>query len=373
MNLYRKLEKIILDILNWLWVWFILIHEWKNILKKRNLYKDVKLTFEQKKQIDEFYKENYGKKVHYWWHRLYQSYTGEFDYRYIPEYIFSTKLEPRQNQRADVLPLENKNMLSVVFCGIKSNVRTPKTFVMCVKGRCFDAERNIISREKVVETLKNTNGGRYGAVIKLTVDTSSGRGVRILEIADGKDVIENESLENVLSQMGDNFVVQEKLIPHPAFATLYPKSINTLRVITYMVDETIKVAPIILRIGQGGGTVDNAHAGGMFIGVTDEGKLLKEAFTEYQTRYTVHPDTNIQFENYQLPCIPEIRQTAIRLHQQVPMLQFVSWDFTVDKEENIVLIEANLHSQSVWLSQIAHGKSIFGEDTGKMLQQARKR
>jgi hypothetical protein len=108
MGIYRKLEKILLSILNRLWACFIMIHEWKNIFRKRHLYHNVQLTQEQKKQIDEFFKANYGKEVPYLWHRLYQSYTGRFDSQYIPEYIFSTKLEPRQNKRIDALPYANK-------------------------------------------------------------------------------------------------------------------------------------------------------------------------------------------------------------------------------------------------------------------------
>ena len=100
-----------------------------------------------------------------------------------------------------------------------------------------------------------------------------------------------------------------------------------------MTHDKIKVAPITMRIGQGGSVVDNAHAGGIFIGVSEDGKLLKEAFTEYQKRYTIHPDTGVVFEGYQIPCVPQIRQVAIKLHEQVPMFQFVSWDFTVDKED----------------------------------------
>lgn len=37
--------------------------------------------------------------------------------------------------------------------------------------------------------------------------------------------------------------------------------------------------PLALRIGQGGSYLDNAHAGGMFIGVNDLGELNEEAFT----------------------------------------------------------------------------------------------
>ena len=190
----------------------------------------------------------------------------------------------------------------------------------------------------------------------------------MINMNDGIDKIKNENLRTVFKKMGQNFIVQKKVVPHQAFSTLYPNSINTLRVVTYMMQDKIRTAPIVMRIGQGGGVVDNAHAGGMFIGVKNDGELLKEAFTEYQNRYTAHPDTGIVFEGYQIPCVPEIKKAAINLHENLPMFQFVSWDFTVDKDGNIVLIEVNLHSQSVWIPQIAHGKAMFGDDTAELLR-----
>ncbi|MDD3747062.1 MAG: sugar-transfer associated ATP-grasp domain-containing protein [Anaerostipes sp.] len=369
MKLYRSLENMLLNLIQWLWIRFITIHEYINIYKKRNLYKNVKLSDIQKKQIDEFYIENYGKKVPYLWHRLYQSYTGKFDYKYIPEIIFSTKLEPLGNKRLEVLPYENKNMLSVLF-GEVDGIVIPETYLMCVNGLYMDAQRNVISGQKAMNFLEKYQSGSYQAVIKATVDTSSGRGVRVVDIVNGVDQIAKEPIENIIKSMGNNFVVQERIEANDKFRNLYPNAINTLRVVTYICENDIFVAPIAMRIGQGGGLVDNAHAGGMFIGVSDNGELNREAFTEYQNRYFQHPNTKTVFENYKLPCISEVKQVAIKLHHQVPMIRFVSWDFTIDKFERIVLIEANLHSQSVWFPQMAHGKAFFGENTAAMLKLA---
>ena len=362
MGLYKKIERLFLAILNWIWKAFIIIHEYKNIFNKRKLFKNQRLTIEQKNSIDKFYTANYGKKIPYWWHRLYMSYTGKFDCQYIPEYIYSTKLELLQNRRLSVLPFENKNMLPIVF---GERCKQPETIIMCIRGRFFTENRELVSRTAAIDIVKKYIGQAF---IKVTVDTNSGRGVRMLDLKDGIDVRSHQKCEVIFDEMGGDFVLQKRITPHPAFKKLYPDAINTLRVITYMTSEEIKTAPIVMRIGQGGGVIDNAHAGGMFIGVADSGELLEEAFTEYQKRYVKHPDTGGVFKGYKIPCVPQIREVAIALHERVPMLQFVSWDFTVDEEEKIVLIEANLHSQAVWISQMAHGKSFFGEDTAQMLR-----
>lgn len=367
MRVYRIIEKILLNCINAVWCFFIAIHEKRNIQRKKYLYCTQKLTDEQKRKIDTFFVENYGKKVSYKWHRLYQSYTGKFDYRYLPEYIFTTKIELLSNKRLQVLPMENKALLLNFVRGMEGKVRIPQTYVMCVQGRYYDGKGNLVEQEEAINILKTLNNGSYQAICKKTVDTSSGRDVRLIDAKDGRDMIANESIESVIASMGKDFVVQERVLPHPAFSALYSGSINTLRVVSYQTETKYAVAPIIMRIGRNG-YVDNAHAGGLFIGVTQDGKLLKEAFTEYQDRYAQHPVTKVKFEGYPLPCIPEIIQAAIQMHKNYPSMRLVSWDFTVDQDTNIVLIEANLHSQTVWFSQMAHGEAFFGEDTAEMLK-----
>lgn len=372
MEIYKSIENFLKKLINRMWVIFITIHEYKNIFKKRNLFKNVKLTKDQKKQIDDFYRENYGKKVKYWWHRLYQSYTGNFDYKYIPEIIFTTRIELQSNKRLDVMPYENKNMLSIIFQDEK--VKIPKTFIMCVEGKFFDTERSLISKQDAIKIIESiTEKGIRDLVAKVTVDTNSGKGVKVLQIEEEIDKMTNQSIEQIMSSMGNNFVIQEKIEQNEAFSKIYENAVNTLRVITYMTGKEIKVAPIVMRIGQGGAMVDNAHAGGMFIGVSDEGKLLKEAYTDYQNRYTQHPNTGVVFEGYPLPCLDKIKESAIRLHKKLPMLDYISWDFTVDKDENVVLIEANLQSQSTWMPQMAHGKSFCGDDTAEILNKLKNR
>ena len=75
--------------------WRSIINEKKKIKDARrvNLLKQVHLTNKQKREIDTFYKQNYGKKIPYKWHRLYTSYTGIFDAQYIPELIFIPIIE----------------------------------------------------------------------------------------------------------------------------------------------------------------------------------------------------------------------------------------------------------------------------------------
>lgn len=47
-------------------------------------------------------------------------------------------------------------------------------------------------------------------------------------------------------------------------------------------------------------------------------------------------------------------------------------DLSLDTEGAVVLIEVNTTGQSAWFCQMVNGESLFGENTGKMLQLIRK-
>ena len=372
MRLYSALERFLMGLIGWLWTRFIWVHEIRNILSKRRLYRQVTLTQEQKRQIDALFRENYGRRFPYAWHRLYQSYTGRFDPRYMPEILFTTRIAPRSCTPVNINVLADKQMLPVLFDGRAENVRVPRTLLTRVGGRFYDSQRRLVPRERAEAWLALECGQRE-VVVKVSVNSSSGRGVRMLTLEDGRDARTGEDLHAVFDAMGGDLVVQERLVPHPALAKLYPDAINTFRVMTYRVGDALKVAPVLLRIGQGGSEVDNAHAGGMFIAVDDDGQLGSEAFTEGQKRYRQHPDTGVVFEGYRVPFMPQLRRAALELHRVIPRIDVASWDLTVDADGQVVLVEINLRSQAIWMAQMAHGKSFYGEDTEAMLRLARSR
>lgn len=308
-------------------------------------------------------------KISYRWHRLYQSYTGRFDPYYFPEIIYSLKLEAKYIRRNNVLSFSDKNILDIIT-GINSwgdNVRIPFSHVMCIDGVFYDDKRKIISYEKVVEKISNIGE----VILKGTVDTGSGKGVYLCNFIDGEDIRSKKNIKELLKEMNNNWVIQERIRPNLSYKTLYPHSINTIRVVTYILETEIRHGALAMRIGQGGSHLDNAHAGGMFVGIDEDGNLGDRAFTEHKKVFLEHPDTKIRFKGYKVDKIEEIINVAKELHKNLPKFRFVSWDFTVDEDDKIVIIETNFGAQAVWLGQIANGKVFFGEDTEKVIKMAK--
>lgn len=331
--------------------------------RRIKIWSKINLTEEQIKEIDKLYLENYGKKIPYTWHRHFTAFTRQFDKNYFPEILYIPKFENYMNPHKEYVKVfEDKNLLSCFASSV--GVLTPKTYFSCVMGLYRDADNNIVKKEDIFEKLQNIGE----AFLKPTVGTSSGVGCRLVNIINGVDKETGESITDIIKTVGNNFIIQEKIICHEAIRKLNPSSVNTFRVITYRWQDEIYNMPVLMRIGQGGKNVDNAHAGGMFIAIEEDGRLHRAAFTEFKKEYLEHPDTHIVFENYIIPNVDKIIEAAKKMHMLLPQNGSYNWDFTLNTEGEPILIEANINGGSVWLPQMAHGKGPFGEKTPEILK-----
>lgn len=365
---YNKLIKFLKNIPVWVEKKKTKFFENKSIRKKKKLYKCVKWDKQKQKSFDAYWKENYGKKISNKWHRLYEKANGIYNIEYFPEILFSTKLELLLNNYTQISVIADKNFNDILFNNRIENVRTPETYIYNSFGKFYDGERNLISRDKAIEILKL----KKTAVIKPTKDSSSGKNVLILELDNGVNLKTEESVEQILSNYKRDYIVQEKIVPHCELRNIYSKSINTIRVITYVLDNQIYTSPLTLRFGSNGGEIDNIHAGGMSIAVEDDGKLSKYAYRlgygDNFEKFDKHPNTNITFFGYKLSFINQIVSSAKKLHFYTLGVGMISWDFTVNDKNEVIIIEANYKGQSAWFPQMLSGKALFGENTKQILQ-----
>lgn len=333
------------------------------IRRKKPLYSQVQWSQEQQQEFDTYWKSVYGKPISNRWHRLYQCFNGTFRVDYFPEMLYSTVVEPALNDWRYARILEDKSLVEPLFGG--GGAVIPETVCLCSGGVLLDASRRPISRKRAEELAS----GADGAVLKPTVGSSSGKDVFFLAGGDGS----KEILEQALSRGMRDFIIQRRIVSHPELARFHPSSVNTLRITTCLIRDGIFHAPVAFRIGRGGKDIDNIHAGGIGVGVRDNGDLLDTAYElgygDKPVRHQVHPDSGLPFKGAQLPGISAVVETAERLHGRLPHIGIVSWDFTVDEAGQPVLIEANLRGQGVWFPQIIHGAGLFGDRTGAVLRQ----
>jgi hypothetical protein len=335
------------------------VGEWYDILRKRKLYRHIKWTREQKKEFDIYWKTHYGKKISTRWHKLYQSINDTFNVAYIPEILYTTKLEPKGNDYYYAKVLQDKNLVELLADGV--NVVTPKTILACCDGKLHTGDYRCVSEAEA----ENLLSPYEWIVMKPTSGGSSGKGVEVMNLQ--KDGFH---LTEWIHQYKGNFIIQEAVHQHEALARLNPTSVNTLRITTYRTEDGVHTAPHCLRMGQGKSCVDNIHAGGLGIHVREDGTLNCSAYElgycDKKIRYEQHPDTHIHFENYQIPYVDKIAAEAKKMHLKLPHIRFASWDFTINDQNQIVLIEVNLKGQGIWFPQVISGQSLFGVEDSEI-------
>ena len=329
---------------------------------RKKLIEQVRWDNKQEKMFEKYWITNYGKKISSDWHKLYQYYTGNFRVDYFPEYLFSSKLEPLLDKNPYNDALEDKNLLHIYSI---NGVKTPKIKYSCCNGIYRNENFEYISKDELLIGLANIGE----IVIKPTVDSGSGRGVRFVELKNSIDVLSETRVGELINIYKDkNFVIQECIKPAESLKQIYPYAINTFRIITYIWEGEIFYCPITLRLGRNGNRLDNAHAGGIFIGCNEDGYLRKYAYSEQGESFSKHPDTNIVFEGYKIDGFFKLINTCKKMHAITPQLGIISWDVTIDEDGEVTLLEINTCGGSSWFPQMANGEPLFGENTEKILK-----
>ena len=335
------------------------------IRRKRPLWRTVTWTAQQQAEFDGYWKAAWGRRISSRWHRLYQAINGVFRPDYFPEALYSTVVAPALNDWRYARTLEDKSLIEPLFAD--SGVTIPETICLCSGGVLVDGQRRPITRERAGELVCRVEE----AVFKPTVGSSSGRGVQFFQ--DGREAW--KAVELAMSQGQRDFILQRRIVSHSDWARFHPRSVNTLRVTTFLAEGRIAFGPVAFRIGQGEREVDNSHAGGIGVGVREDGTLMDTGYElgwgDKVIRYQRHPDSGIPFAGVVLPGVPAVLEAAGQLHGRLSHIGVASWDFTADPAGRPVLIELNLRGQGVWFPQIVCGEGLFGAHTETVLRQVR--
>ena len=207
-------------------------------------------------------------------------------------------------------------------------------------------------------------------ILKPSVDSSSGVGIQMIKKeADGDFTMNGKKLTiKALRKYGLNFIIQKSLLQSDYMSQFNPTSVNTLRITTYrsVADNKVKILWHILRIGAKGAIVDNAHAGGAFIGIGPDGTLGKYLKDQYNNTYTTHNGIDFSKSDFTIPEWGKALDFACMVSDRLLHHRYVQLDVMIDNEGNPRLIEYNLGAASVWLGMMT-GQTAFGEYSDEIL------
>lgn len=192
--------------------------------------------------------------------------------------------------------------------------------------------------------------GSFDVVFAKPSNGAEGKGVTRLEVNDVEETIQY-CIGNQLD------TIEEPIIQHPEMNKLYPDAINTVRLITFIKNNEVKILGATLRIGNGG-YVDNAGSGGIFASIDiNTGDLDSVAFDKVGNKLNKHPITDTEIEGFQIPLWSQVTDICKEAALKIPDVRTVGWDVALT-EEGPVLIEGNDRwSRAVW--QLPKQKGLY--------------
>ncbi len=147
-----------------------------------------------------------------------------------------------------------------------------------------------------------------------------------------------EYLTNPAKHFG---LIEEQIVQHEALNTLYPLSINTLRVVTIVAQGKAHCVYAVLKMGDGGKFVDNLENGGVCCPIDqDTGKLCGVAHTSRLVNFDKHPYTGVPFIGYEIPFLKEAVELCLKAAMEVKEVRFVGWDVCI-MPDGPAIIEGN--------------------------------
>lgn len=334
--------------------------QFKKIKSMRSNNSFAQLTEEQKQETQFFFKKYLGENVSLLWHEYYYYANGHFSAKYIPTYIYYKYIYPKLNDTKTASVYSDKNMI-VKLLGNRVNL--PKTYIRNINGVYYSDEQTI-QKEDAIAMCQNIEDG----IIKHSLDSMQGKS--ILRFSSKEGLVKGKDCPATIRELVDsyatNFVVQAAVQQCDEMASLNPTSLNTIRIMTYW-SQHDGIVPIfeVVRMGRSGAVIDNASSGGLYCGVTSDGYLKKHAYTLYPYSKHTQSDSGIVFENFQIPMLNEIQEKAVELHEQLPYAKIIGWDFAIDTNHEIVLIEINARQPGIF--QVATGPA-FGKYTEEILE-----
>lgn len=356
MDLY---EKIITPIINKKYISFynslanFSKESYRYEVKKHLLNKGDILTKEQKKQIKKYW-TRFTKDFDIGFHKYYINRTGNFDVRFIPDDLFAGYIDRYLNNREIECGIADKNYFDMYLKGFK----LPRTYVHYINGQFLDDNYNLINIQDAINILMKYNS----FIVKPSMTSYGGKNVEFFENYNYDQI--KEYLENLSI---NNLIFQEPIEQNECMSILHPNSVNTIRIMTLIINGKVQTLSSSLRLGVGSSKVDNASAGGIYCGIKEDGTLTDFAYNSMGEKYKSHPDGG-EFNKCKIPYMDKVKETVKQAAQRFPHFRLIGWDIAIDKKGEPIIIEANLTMSSLDVVQTVGGP-LFGEYTEQILEE----
>ena len=301
-------------------------------------------------------------------YRVFSHYIGP-NIDIVPEDICHDFIEPVLNPFAFTGYYADKNVFDKLF----PDGYFPKTVLRKMNGFYYDSDYQLLSlNDGKLQTMLGIL--EYDKLIlKPSVDVMSGVGVQmIVRKKDRGGYYNNESdkltYDYIQNRCGHDIIIQEAVEQSEYINQFNPTSVNTLRLSLYrsVIDDKCHITGAIMRIGGKGSVVDNAHAGGCYVGINQDGTFCHEVLDQYGRKRTVFNGVDFSVD-FKYPNWEKVLDFGKSIGKYVPHHRLLALDIVLDKDSNPHLIEFNCMYYSSWLFQYTTGPA-FGPFTQEILE-----
>lgn len=225
-------------------------------------------------------------------------------------------------------------------------IPTPQTLATVKQGQIAPVNNHISNLDDLHTYLIDN-----GAVVMKAQSGAGGYGILVIKYKDkcfylNDKIIEFTHIKDLIAEL-DNYFISEYLIQSDFSKELFPKTVNTIRILT-MIDPKTK-EPFIPVAVQRVGTehsipTDNWQQGAMSVKVNlDTGALENAIYFPQDGKAqskSHHPDTGQPLTGKVIPNWPTIKEVILKAASENDFLHYIGWDVVVT-EDGIKVLEAN--------------------------------
>jgi hypothetical protein len=292
--------------------------------------------------------------------KLFKRVVG-FNAQYCSDIFYTNYVVPALDPLEYYYTIGDKNFYDIYW----NKLPQPKTIIKKIRGVFFDEKMNVLSNKEAATQCLAEN-----ILIYKKAKSSRGKDVEKIYL----EPLSREDRFNKIADLFDakkaDFIIQKNIEQHPEMAKFNQSSVNCVRVTSLFLNGKISICSQMLRFGTNGSHIDNALGGGLFVGITNDGTLNKYAYDLSMNKYEAAGD--ILFADYKLPFYNKLEAFVLENHQRyLPQIGIVGWDLAIDKDGNVVMVEANIAGPGIFVVQISTGP-IFGDRTLEVVDYVKK-
>jgi len=269
--------------------------------------------------------------------------TNFKDYLSIQEYNRLLESIADRNTKHSTIDSISVDKLFFNFYCLEHKIPTPKVISYNFrKSFFFNGQTFTIksSSELVDYFLMVFKSANISSIFLKPTQGNQGFGIILLN----EVTIREQSSEVLEALINNSYIHQEVVIQHSEVNMIHNKTINTIRIETFIDKKgEIHILGAFMRFGSGDSVVDNVSSGGLFVPVNiEEGKLFKKSLTSMIKGARIsnkHPDSGFVFEDFKIPYFDEalilVKHAASLLPSYID-----GWDVAITQKGPII-IESN--------------------------------